>query len=231
MLRLGPLGGPESARLLGALVGDHRAGDDPGSIGLLAELCDRLPLALGGAAARLSSKPHWTVGHLVARLQDPLHRLDELSAGDPRIHAAFDASYRILNPAAAMMYRRLGLLGPHDLSPDVGAALLDASAIDAENLMEQLVDAGLLDAVRPDGSGAVRYRLPALLALHALECADADEVPAKLAAAHRRLAAAQAILRGAGCAIADQCHQCMLRDEQLIGDRTSSRSAAEHFEL
>jgi|ERR1022692_2414449 hypothetical protein len=85
--------------------------------------------------------------------------------------------------------------------PDIGAALLDASSVDAENLMEQLVDAGLLDAAWRDGSGVVRYRLPGLLTLHALECADADEVPAELEAARKRVTVAQASLSGACCAM------------------------------
>jgi hypothetical protein len=138
-------------------------------------------LALTAAAARLTAKPHWSLSHLESRLRDPLNRLEELSRGKPEIRAAFDLSYRDLSPAAAAMYRRLGLLnglemngsemnGP-DLDVRVGAELLNTDPTDAENLMEQLVDAALLEVAGEEPNGRFRYRLPRLLALHARECA------------------------------------------------------------
>lgn len=185
-LRLTPLHPTDAVTLLDRLVGDGRVREDPGVAMRVAGLCDHLPLALAAAAARLTAKPHWSLSHLESRLRDPLNRLEELSRGKPEIRAAFDLSYRDLSPAAAAMYRRLGLLngsdseGPEmngsetdgpDLDVRVGAELLDTDQTDAENLMEQLVDAALLEVAGEEPNGRFRYRLPRLLALHARECA------------------------------------------------------------
>ncbi|MEV6860358.1 BTAD domain-containing putative transcriptional regulator [Streptosporangium subroseum] len=185
-LRLTPLHATDAVTLLDRLVGDGRVRENPGAAMRVAELCDHLPLALAAAAARLAAKPHWSLSHLESRLRDPLNRLEELSRGKPEIRAAFDLSYRDLSPAAAAMYRRLGLLngpdsdgpemnGPETDGPDldvrVGAELLDTDPTDAENLMEQLVDAALLEVAGEEPNGRFRYRLPRLLALHARECA------------------------------------------------------------
>ncbi|MFI6320162.1 BTAD domain-containing putative transcriptional regulator [Nonomuraea sp. NPDC050556] len=176
-LRLKPLRPTEAVALLDRLVGDGRVSENPGVAVRVAALCDHLPLALAAAAARLTAKPHWSLSHLESRLRDPLNRLEELSRGKPEIRAVFDLSYRELSPAAAAMYRRIGLLngsetdGP-DLDVRLGATLLDTDPTDAENLMEQLVDAALLEVAGEEPNGRFRYRLPRLLALHARECAS-----------------------------------------------------------
>ncbi|MFD1935548.1 MULTISPECIES: AfsR/SARP family transcriptional regulator [Nonomuraea] len=176
-LRLNPLQAADAVTLLDRLVGDGRVRENPGTAMRVAALCDHLPLALTAAAARLTAKPHWSLSHLESRLRDPLNRLAELSRGRPEIRAAFDLSYRDLSPAAAAMYRRLGLLNgsetdPPDLNVRLGAELLDTDPTDAENLMEQLVDAALLEVAGEEPNGRFRYRLPRLLALHARECAE-----------------------------------------------------------
>lgn len=78
-LNLGSLETDESITLLSRVVGDDRLSGDPVGAARLSELCDRLPLALRIAAARLAAKPHWTVRTLVSRLEDQHRRLDELS--------------------------------------------------------------------------------------------------------------------------------------------------------
>jgi len=189
-LRLTPLQATDAVTLLDRLVGDGRIRENPGAAVRVAGLCDHLPLALTAAAARLTAKPHWSLSHLESRLRDPLNRLEELSRGKPEIRTAFDLSYRELSPGAAAMYRRLGLLnapdsgGPEltgsepdgpDLDARVGAELLDTDPTDAENLMEQLVDAALLEVAGEEPNGRFRYRLPRLLALHARECAGSSK--------------------------------------------------------
>lgn len=175
-LRLGPLQAREAVRLLDALVGDDRVREDRAAAEELVQLCDHLPLAVSAAAARLAAKPHWSVSRLADRLRDPMRRLDELSHGRPEIRATFDLSYGNLSPAAAIMYRRLGLLlGAPELEVWTGARLLNTDPLDAENLMEQLVDAALLEVGSLGPDGRFRYRLPSLLALHAQGRAEIDD--------------------------------------------------------
>ncbi|MFI6849613.1 tetratricopeptide repeat protein [Kitasatospora sp. NBC_00085] len=186
-LPLGALGQREAAELVTKVVGGERLSADPEGVRELGALCDGLPLALRIAAARLAGKPHWTVRQLVDRLKDQHRRLDELSEGSCGVRAGFRLSYRGLSADVARMYRLLGLLNLPDFSAWVGAALLDVDPLDAEDLIEQLVDAQLLEVVADRGGGHVRYRFQDLLRLFAAECAQAEETPQARADAQRRV--------------------------------------------
>ncbi|MCZ0987173.1 AfsR/SARP family transcriptional regulator [Streptomyces diastatochromogenes] len=174
-VHLGVLPGDDAVELLGRIVGEERIDSARADTRRLADLCDRLPLALRIAAARLASKPHWTVRHLVARLGDERRRLDELSQGAAQVRASFELSYRYLPDDAARLYRRLGLLDVPDFAAWVGGALLDVDVLDAERLMEDLVDAQFLEVVGVDATGRLRYRLQNLMRLYARERAQAEE--------------------------------------------------------
>jgi DNA-binding SARP family transcriptional activator len=180
LVRLNVLSEADSMELLAKMAGKSRIATDPSATRRLGELCDHLPLALRIAAARLASKPHWTVEHLVRRLADEERRLDELSQGALQIRASIGLSYRYLAPDVARMYRLLGLLKVPDFTTWVGAALLDIGLDDAENLLEHLVDAQLLDVVGTDRTGSLRYRFHNLLRLYAQERAEAEETATDL---------------------------------------------------
>jgi hypothetical protein len=68
----------------------------PALLAEVVELCDRLPLAIRIAAARLRARPAWAVAHLIERLRDHRQRLGELEAGLRSVTAALDLSYRQL---------------------------------------------------------------------------------------------------------------------------------------
>ncbi|MGW7446170.1 BTAD domain-containing putative transcriptional regulator [Kitasatospora sp. NPDC054795] len=175
-IRLKAVTAGEATTLLAEVAGRQRINADPTSTARLAELCDRLPLALRIAGARLAARPHWSVRYLVARLENHRIRLDELSPGTGGVRAGFGLSYRELPSAARRMYRRLGLLTAPDFTAWVGAAVLDTTEEEAENLMELLVDAHLLEVVSGAGTGPVtRYRFQDLLRLFAHERAIAEE--------------------------------------------------------
>ncbi|HEX3781998.1 MAG TPA: BTAD domain-containing putative transcriptional regulator [Pseudonocardiaceae bacterium] len=183
--RLGVMSEREANALLRLVIGDARVAADPVGVARLGELCGWLPLALRISAARLAAKPHWTVRHLVNRLEDQRRRLDELEADGDHLRRRFEPSYRRLDADGARMYRRLGLLDTPDFAAWTGAALLNTNIKEAERLMEQLVEAQLLD-VGPGGP-TVRYRFHELLRLHAHERAVAEESAAERAAAGERL--------------------------------------------
>ncbi|PJN22200.1 AfsR/SARP family transcriptional regulator [Kitasatospora sp. CB02891] len=174
-VQLGMLPPGEAVELLGRIVPEDRVAADPEQAERLAELCDRLPLALRIAAARLASKPHWSVPHLVARLADERRRLDELSQGESQVRAGFAVSYRQLAPDAARLYRRLALLEAPDVTVWTAAALVDVHPFEAEQLLEHLVDVQLLEVTGTDGTGRLRFRQQNLLALFARERAAAED--------------------------------------------------------
>ncbi|MFJ8013659.1 BTAD domain-containing putative transcriptional regulator [Streptomyces sp. NPDC096339] len=199
-VHLGLLPEDRSVELIGRIVGEARIAGAPGEATRLAELCDRLPLALRIAAARLASKPHWSVRHLVTRLTDERRRLDELSQGESQVRASFELSYRYLPNDAARLYRLLGLLSVPDFTVWVGAALLDSGVLDAERLMEHLVDTQFLQVVGVDTTGQLRYRFHDLMRLYAGERVREEEPEAD------RRAACDRVFR-TFLTIADQAYQ------------------------
>lgn len=224
-VRLGMMAEPEVRAMLRVLVGDGRITSDPEGAAQLGELCGQLPLALRISAAKLAARPHWTVRHLVNRLVDHRQRLAELDADVNGVGARLETSYRHLSPDAARVYRRLGMLDSPRFAAWVGAAVLDTTLNDAERLLEQLVDAQLLD-VGFDGS-TIRYGFHDLVRLHAREHALCDENLAQRRAAGERVLggwlslAAEAHLRGFGAPppvdhAAIPWHFCPERDREYV---------------
>ncbi|MQY14290.1 Regulatory protein AfsR [Streptomyces sp. RB5] len=150
----------EAGLLLRRILGEARAGAEPENVARLVELCGRLPLALRVAANWLTVRSGWRVEQLVRRLADEERRLGALSAGDVRVEAAFELSYRQLTGQAARMLRLLGLVPVPDPSADYAAALTATEVSEAEDVLEELVEAGLLQATYTG-----RYQLHDLLRL------------------------------------------------------------------
>lgn len=185
---LGVLDRADSTALLDRIVPGGRTAASPAQTARLAELCDGLPLALCIAAARLATRPHWTVRRLADRLADEHRRLDELSLGGSRVRASFELSHGCLSPRLASVYRRLSLLDVPDVPAWAVAALLDCPVETAEQYLDELTDAHLLEVSGPDATGQYRYRFQSLLRLYARERAQEDpDRPAAEAARDRAL--------------------------------------------
>ncbi|MFC9242057.1 BTAD domain-containing putative transcriptional regulator [Streptomyces decoyicus] len=161
----------EATDLLAQFIGEDRVDAARADAERLVELCDRLPLTVRIAAARLAAKPQWPIGYLASRLDNEQLRLDELSSGESQVRSSFALSYHALPHDVALLYRRLGLLDAPDFAAWVGAALLATDTRKAEGLMESLVDAHLLQTVGFDSTGQPRYGFRNLLRLHAREAA------------------------------------------------------------
>ncbi|MEV7171935.1 BTAD domain-containing putative transcriptional regulator [Streptomyces sp. NPDC093224] len=189
-IRLRMLEPTEATALLIKLAGADRFGSDPVAVEQLGALCDCLPLALRIAGARLAAKPNLSVRSLVERLRDQRGRLDVLSPGEGGVRAGFRLTYRDLPAEAARMYRRLGLLRTADFAAWAGAAVLDTTVWHAEELIDQLVDAQLLEVASADPGRAARYRFQDLLRLFARERAESDEPEGDTDAALERAFAA-----------------------------------------
>ncbi|MCU7728897.1 NB-ARC domain-containing protein [Actinoplanes sp. KI2] len=186
-LRVDALPSAAAVSLLEQLIDENRVGADRAAARQVAELCGGEPVALRAAAARLVTKSHWRLGHLIQRLRDERHRLDELSHGQPGMRAVLESGYRSLTPEAASMYRHLGLLSAAELDARAAAALLATSVDRAESLLEELVDAALLEADAQGADGVFRYRVPTLLALHARERLENEESLGRRDEARQRL--------------------------------------------
>ncbi|WP_327255977.1 tetratricopeptide repeat protein [Streptomyces sp. NBC_01244] len=155
----------ESAELLTRASGDSGGPEDrlarePDAAAEVLRLCGHLPLALRLAAARLRHRPGWTVGILVERLAEGASEFD----------TAFAMSVRQLDRAQARLFRMLGLLPGGSFDAYAAAALADVPLHGAREMLEDLVDAHLVQ--QPT---AGRYRLHDLVHQHARgACAQQD---------------------------------------------------------
>lgn len=161
-VELGALTEQESASLLRAVVGAGRVDAEPAAARSVTELCGHLPLALRVAANWAATRTNWSLQRLADRLADEERRLDALSAGDLRVNSAFALSYSRLAPATARMFRLLSLVPGGDFSVPLAAVLAGVPLPAAEDLLEELLEAGLLMTSRGD-----RYRFHDLLRLYA----------------------------------------------------------------
>ncbi|WP_370948458.1 BTAD domain-containing putative transcriptional regulator [Amycolatopsis sp. cg5] len=162
VVHLGRLSAEDASALLKNLIGT-REDADPGVLEELAALCDHHPLAVLAAAARLSSRPHWTVTRLVTRLRDPGTRLTELSAADPRVRTGTETAYRALGERDARVLGALAIADAPSYLPWMVAVLGEMSEEEAEDRLDRLVDAQLLEC---DGTA---YRMRELVRLAVAE--------------------------------------------------------------
>lgn len=164
---------PDEALLLFTrIVGEERVEPERKAAMDVVGRCGYLPLAIRIAASRLAARRTWTVSVLARKLADEHHRLDELRVGDLAVKATFELGYGQLEPEAARAFRLLGLADGPDISLAAAAAMLDRDTEDAEEVLESLVDASLLESAAPG-----RYRYHDLVRLFARACAERDERP------------------------------------------------------
>ncbi|GAA4187977.1 BTAD domain-containing putative transcriptional regulator [Streptosporangium oxazolinicum] len=232
-LALGVLGNAAAVRLLGTITGRVELAADTATAGRLAELCGHLPLALRIAGARLAARPHWSVDRLVSRLAAEHDRLDELTHGTLSVRASLALGYSGLDEPSRTLFRRLGLVETPDFAGWVASALLDTGphdagthdtgphdaatrdtasnytgSHDAEEILEGLMEAQLVEYAGQDGIGEPRYRVHDLVRLHARERGATDDPPGATDAALTRLA-------GGYLALAERAHR-----RQYGGDYT-----------
>ncbi|MFE7775462.1 BTAD domain-containing putative transcriptional regulator [Streptomyces sp. NPDC057445] len=159
----------QALSLLALLIGRARTDAEPEVAARLVEYCGRLPLAVRILGAKLASKPHWPLRKAAARLADERRRLDELAHENLEVRASLELSHQGISPAARRLFRRLALVAAADFADWVCAPLMELPLVQAEDLLEELLDARLLDVVSPEGAGELRYRMHDLVRLYALE--------------------------------------------------------------
>jgi DNA-binding SARP family transcriptional activator len=167
----------EARALFGRVAGEDRAAAEPAATEQVLTACAGLPLAIRIAGARLAARGGWNVHYLAGRLADERRRLDELRAGNLAVRASFEVSFASLSGAAgaggvdpARAFRLLGVWTGPSIPLGAAAALLGVKQSAAEDALEVLVDAHLLDSPAPD-----QYRFHDLLRVYAADRARAEE--------------------------------------------------------
>ncbi|MFJ3535451.1 AfsR/SARP family transcriptional regulator [Streptomyces sp. NPDC090109] len=174
-LTVEPLDTGVAVGLLRELLGTDRADREPEAARELARRCGGLPLALRIASARLQNRPSWTLAFLAGRMSDDARGLGELRAEDRSVEAAFRLSYDQLPPGLRRGFRAVGLAPTARFDDLVLAVMLGRSRRHAEEVLEDLVDASLVQQPHPG-----RYRLHDLVRAHARQLAG--EAPEEAAA-------------------------------------------------
>ncbi|MFI8101234.1 AfsR/SARP family transcriptional regulator [Streptomyces sp. NPDC086023] len=169
-LGLGRLLPEDAATLVGSIIGPGRLDAERSDVQALVDACGQLPLATRIVSARLAARPGWPIAALTARLHDEARRVSELKVGDLAVEAAFDLSYRHLPAAQARAFRLIAVATAADLGPQAAAAVLQTDAFDAEDLLEELVSASMMESPAPG-----RYRIHDLLRVFGRDRARADD--------------------------------------------------------
>ncbi|MFE6050217.1 BTAD domain-containing putative transcriptional regulator [Kitasatospora sp. NPDC056446] len=152
----------EALALFSAIVGEQRVAAEPEAAMKVVAACGFLPLAVRIAAARLASRPRWSVSDLATRLADQRRRLDELQLGNLAVETTIGLGYGQLSVDEARAFRFLALIDSPDIPLAAAAALLGVDEYTAEDLAEALVEANMLECFTPG-----RYRYHDLLRLYA----------------------------------------------------------------
>ncbi|SER00389.1 AfsR/SARP family transcriptional regulator [Streptomyces radiopugnans] len=165
LVRLGPMDADEARRLLAAVVGEERVAAEPEAAARVVRACDGLPLALRVAGSRLAACQQWRIARLADRLAPEGRRLDELRFGSLDVRGRLRAALDPLDEAARRDCGALAAIGPVPLIPPDAAELLGTSCDEAEELLESLADAGILETWCADGEVWLRYRFTPLMRL------------------------------------------------------------------
>ncbi|MFB6723363.1 BTAD domain-containing putative transcriptional regulator [Kribbella sp. NPDC056345] len=161
VVNLKPLTQDDAIRLIASTARTDRLDADHDGVSALAEACARLPLALRIAGARLATRPEWTVADLARRLDDGNRRLTELSLGESSVLNSFQLSYADLSSDAQRAFRLCSLHPGDDFSADSTGILLGLPTVEAERVLEDLLEANMLLQHTKN-----RYRFHDLLGLY-----------------------------------------------------------------
>jgi DNA-binding SARP family transcriptional activator len=176
----------QSLDLLSRIAGTSRVRADREAAVKVTEQCGHLPLALRIAGGRLAVRPHWDVRQLADRLADQARRLDELQLGELAVRTSISLSYDASDPAARCLLRRLALLEVPVFSGWLCAPLLDQRPADADDVLDELVSARLIEPVGTTSGAHTQYRFHDLIRLFARERLAAEEPAAEQRAALER---------------------------------------------
>lgn len=154
-----------AVELTARLLGPDRVRAELAAATRLVELCDRLPLALRIAAARVAAADR----PLRVEVEDLAGEQTGLSAlsvedGDTAVRAALALSYRALPRPAAETFRLLGVALGDEVTVPAAAALTGRTRAQVAPLLESLEAAHLVHRPAPG-----RYRMHDLVRLYARE--------------------------------------------------------------
>ncbi len=184
LITLDVLGDDEAHEMLARRLGQERVAAEPRVADEIVAACARLPLALSIAVGRAVGRPKRPLAELAAELRDARGRLDALEAGDAAtdVRAVLSWSYDQLSPAAARMFRLLGLHPGPDISLPAAASLAGISRAEAAAALRELTRTHMAAEQLPG-----RFAFHDLLRAYAAEAAEQHDAEEDRSAAVRRM--------------------------------------------
>jgi DNA-binding SARP family transcriptional activator/tetratricopeptide (TPR) repeat protein len=184
LVTLDVLGDTEAHEMLARRLGQERIAAEPEATDEIVAACARLPLALSIAVGRAVSRPKRPLAELAAELRDARRRLDALEAGDAAtdVRAVLSWSYEQLSPAAARMFRMLGLHPGPDISLLAAASLAGIPRAEAGVALRELTRTHMAAEHLPG-----RFAFHDLLRTYAADQAERYDDPADRSSATSRM--------------------------------------------
>jgi tetratricopeptide (TPR) repeat protein len=178
------LTGEEAGELLARRIDPGRIAAEPEAVQEIITACARLPIALALVAARAATHPSFALTALAAELSAAGGQAGRLDGGDllAQVRTVFSWSYTTLTPAAARLFRLLGLHPGAEVSAAAAASLTAAPLADTRRSLAQLAHAGLLTE-----HSAGRYGFHDLLRAYATDLAQTVDSNDERRAATTRL--------------------------------------------
>ncbi|GAA4240117.1 tetratricopeptide repeat protein [Actinomadura meridiana] len=158
-----PLGDADAMELLQRITEDPRLAAEPDTSIELVRLCSGLPGAVHAAGHLLRKHRRRSLPRLLSELATDLQE-----KGLPVVEKVWDAAYRDLSADAALLYRLLADFPGPSFTDEAVTALLGRGRDAADDALEELENASLLDL------RTGRMRLPDLLRAHARRRARRD---------------------------------------------------------
>jgi hypothetical protein len=145
-LTLNLLTGEEARLLLSRHLGAGRVAAEPAAVTEIVTRCARLPLALGLMAARVAVRPTVPLRLLADELCDTQQRWQTLTDDDTAsdVRTVLSWSYQALTPAAARLFRLLGLHPGQDTDAPAAASLAALPVSATRLLLAELTQGSLL---------------------------------------------------------------------------------------
>jgi len=169
---------PQQAQEMFARLVPRAVGPDA-AVAELVRLAGFLPLAISLLARVYARHPSWSLADLAAETRASMLTL---AAEKDSVAAAFEVSYRYLDPGQREFFRRLGLHPGTTIDSYAAAALAGTGLREAARYLDALHDEGLLTE-----AGYRRYGMHDLIRRYARDHAAADPAPGREQALDRLL--------------------------------------------
>ncbi|HEX6345811.1 AfsR/SARP family transcriptional regulator [Umezawaea sp.] len=148
-ISLGPLDAVDALELMVNVLGRRRLAEEPKAAVRLAELSDGFPQVIRAALWRLELRPYWPIRKVVDRAAREPAFVMQTGVPELDLLAGVERTCRMMSPEAFHAVRRAAEIDGDITAARVAEALL-IGEFDAEGLLDELVEFGLLEVDGPE---------------------------------------------------------------------------------